>query len=546
MPDIVSPRILRARARAELNKGPAPIAIRAAPVQQALAAPPPRTFCTDYLVSRLQQFPLTDSKGFNGHPFANALGWQYLMGGREGPVPEALEVAFRTARGEPAQYTIREFLKHRQGTPEEAVTRYWQLYDDYLLPNGNALVAWYEDLLHHVIQINNVYGKDYDDTLLVFNHLEIMRKLADNMDNRYNMDHHEGGKRFNVLMKEYQKVGNTKLDGLRVVCTLWIKKYGFLPTENLDAYNEGNMLWHLRANGVIDFCVRAITQFASHQVKKESSSPGRNSFANRQLSGKYQKEKSGYRFRVFTNWGLIGLPTPDIEQLEDAVHFKQDWWGKPGICAIMANPQAYTPEIFDIARLFIYSGVDPSKGIFPLNDDVQKRVHRDPASSVQKMTDHIHETTWPVTQVVPFRLAEGNSAVGIWPENTRMEASNFAILETYISSIKQKPAPKQRPLKRFREPEEAGPAPKNPQAPVKRSKLAEELEDQKFRRGYAGEYTEGALADLQAKKDLEFRRSYTGEYTEAALKLPTPEPNYLLIAGVVLVLVVGATVASRR
>jgi hypothetical protein len=208
----------------------------------------------------------------------------------------------------------------------------------------------------------------------------------------------------------------------------------------------------------------------------------------------------------------------------------------------MRNPQAYAPEIYNIARLFIYSGVDPSKGIFPLNDDVQKRVHRDPASSVQKMTDHIHETMWPVTQVVPFRLAEGNSAVGIWPENTRMEASNFAILETYISRIKEKPAPRQRPLKRFREPEEAAPAPKIPKAPVKRSKLAEELE---FRRGYAGEYSEGALADLQAKKDLEFRRSYTGEYTEAALKLPTPEPNYLLIAGVVLVLVVGATLASR-
>ena len=128
---------------AEVNSGPpqipmpGPIVVRKALLQPVEIEAEEKFTCTiDRIVSKLQELPFLDSQRHNSHPFANLMGWQYIMGGRARAYdPEnrtlCLDYAFRITKGADPNT---DFLKGRMTTPELAVQNYWELYEDFMTP----------------------------------------------------------------------------------------------------------------------------------------------------------------------------------------------------------------------------------------------------------------------------------------------------------------------------------------------------------------------------------------------------------------------------
>ena len=74
---------------AEVNSGgpqiamPGPVLVRKALLPSFEVEAEEKFTCTiDRIVSKLQELPFLDSQRHNSHPFANLMGWQYIMGGR--------------------------------------------------------------------------------------------------------------------------------------------------------------------------------------------------------------------------------------------------------------------------------------------------------------------------------------------------------------------------------------------------------------------------------------------------------------------------------
>ena len=509
----------------------------------------------------MQEFPFLDSKGHNRHPLANLIGWHYLMGSREeARKPDTkklcLDYAFAVTKGVADETG---FKHRRKATVVDAVDNYWDLYQDFLLPDGLRLREWHEDILEHVIKINDRYAKEFaDDEPLptVFQHTELLNILARNCvaagDDRAISKNHE------ILKAAYKKPKDDDAS-LKHMVNEWLAKYGNLPAGDAP-YDE---LWTKRMlgpNGVLEFCVRAITQFANTWVKKHALRTRKE-----QVGQAYERSgTTSRRFKHFPYWGLVGLAPPRISKLQGEVTLTKSFFSEPGCAKIWQNLGTFKKEQFDLTRLFIYSGVDETRGIRKLQEWCIRRCQQVGKTFRAAFNMAMkHETGFNQTTAIPWRLVEGVSRVGVWPlDSCRMEVTNHRHVNDVLESMKiVEVLPKRVKRKRGRSTDivVAKPPPKLKEPYDPRWPAIEELEmdylydprwpaiEEHLRlrpiETLAREkkrMRQDDAREKQADDDLRERLAYTGEYTEEAYDMyTTAPPNYMLWGGAILVGVAG-------
>ena len=459
----------------EVNSGGPQIPMPGKAKALALPAPKPRaaarpTFVLDNVVRHLQQFPFLDSTGENPHPLANLMGWQYLMGGRRQQDPEdtkvdaeqeklCLQYAFWVAKGNDPKT---EFIERRKATPEVAVNNYWDLYEDFIFPDGNRLIAWHTDLLDHVLTINQLYAKQFTDEeregIDLFKHEVLMQCLSRNFAHSFNMD--ESSSNFDLLQAAYKR-GGGGTDGLKVVILAWLNKFGFLPTAE-DPYDERTARFCMRvrqpggqgsthsSGSVIDFCSRVITQFAHVFLHKNKTLKR----GGKQVTKAYRQAGLVHNMQCFPFWGLIGFRPPNLGQLQGKITLTNSFWGEKNCTKIWQNHGAFPEEQQRLQRLFIYSGVDETKGMRVLHEWAANR-QRDTTKPPAYNMSGMHISAFTYESGVPWRLvSEGRAAVGAWPpDSCTMEVSNYQIVLDVLKSLEGRDVPgkKTRAPKRGRE-----------------------------------------------------------------------------------------------
>ena len=83
---------------------------------------------------------------FERHPLVNCIHWDYWCNGDFGP--EVITQAFYGPDKD-----MERIMAYRLKTPEEQVVRFWELYTKYMLPHGNTIYAWHNDLLEEILKI---------------------------------------------------------------------------------------------------------------------------------------------------------------------------------------------------------------------------------------------------------------------------------------------------------------------------------------------------------------------------------------------------------
>ena len=440
------------KSKAAINSGPPQTSM---PGRGLKALPAPKkklvvgpTFTTDHIVQRfLMQFPFQDSTKQTPHPLANLIGWQYLMGGRENSKRKenraaCLEYAFDVQRGNEKE----EFLNLRKATPAAAVTNYWDLYEDFVLPSGNNLRAWQTDLLEHVLRINIVHKDKFKDIepLTVFKHRELFRCLARNCM-------HTSDENFEatlgLLNEAYDKAGGDKDPNLslKTAINLWIKSYGLLPKRE-DLYDEKLTRFCLRPaiegkghthvyGSVLDYCSRAITGFAKAYVAQVKIPTG--------PSGVYGRAGSTRNFEWFPFWGLVGLAPPRLDDLQTKVKLAKDsFFGDNNCKKIWAGETRFGRQFVEEKQLlqlaFIYSGFDEMNGMWKMREWAVKRERmlRDEDGGFRCAYNMAGtHTTFVHSEVVPWRLATKSSVGDFPPDSTLMENANYEVVKQILKSM---------------------------------------------------------------------------------------------------------------
>jgi len=143
-----------------------------------------------------------------------------------------------------------------------------------------------------------------------------------------------------------------------------------------------------------------------------------------------------------------------LGQLQGIITLSNGFWGEKNCTKIWQNHGAFPEEQQRLQRLFIYSGVDETKGMRVLHEWAAKR-QRDTTSPPAYNMSGMHMSAFTQQSGVPWRLvSEGQAAVGAWPpDSCTMEVSNYQIVLDVLKSLEGRDVPgkKTRAPKRGRE-----------------------------------------------------------------------------------------------
>lgn len=397
--------------------------------------PPPRVYTMDNLMIKL-----AGGEPGGAVPLANAMLWDYLYNFDVNNISVYREaMSLNVVKKQP-----------KYGNIQELTDTFWTLHSRYLRPSASEVRTIYEDVLGHVAALRRTYG----DRFLVQDSIEsknLVDRLAAECGARDEVEENRR-EHAETLNRELRKGDVGGLIGA------WFTRYGNVPdgTGDLAARVAPEMIdgWYFRKDGVLDYCVKLISDFLERR-KIETSLLEDVIAYDFQNRGKYKFLKSCVLLGSGCEWERY----PNVK-------LSPDWWADKNVRRLMEQPGSHRGIHNAVTGLFIFSDVDTGFGAtFLMEQQSQKMSGRDKTeSSYDLIKRYPYDDT---SGFPPWRTADG-----AWPPEAIMEAGNYQTLDVLLREV-DAPVEIRGKAKRYREDAPEKPVKQEQAATAKKQKVAE-------------------------------------------------------------------------
>lgn len=328
------------------------------------------------------------------------------------------------------------------------INRFWDLHNDYAAPNCSEVRAIYEDILEHVVSLQDKFGD-----VFLRNDSRSMEELVERLSGECGAPDEEEKNRTEMLPVLVGRSGN--VTNLRKVVKKWVTQLGNLPDREgvyKDRVNMDMIAYYFREDGVLGYCVKLISDFLQRARDKDFQQD----VIDYDLANQIRYQREGSCILLGSRCNMTPQPVTKLHA---------DWYADRRVQALIKNRTEANQVVRDaVTALFVYSDVDSALTRLV---DRQKQ-----AMNGKDKNEHSYDDVREAhldDGVPPWRTANGG-----WPEDSVMENTNYRMVEALLEDAVEAVAPRApRGSKRFREPAEEGE--KKPEKPPtsKKQKVAE-------------------------------------------------------------------------